>query len=1014
MAQRARRNPSGVATSAGAASYPSWAHLRSLASTVLVAVFVLSASVRAERLPVRVYTIADGLPSTQIACDRRDSYGFIWFCTPEGLSRFDGYTFTNYGVEQGLPDRNVTDFLQTRGGVYWVGTARGVARFNPKPSAKEPMFTVYGSKETGPIDALLEDHQGTVWITAKGIFQLAHSNGDWSLRRAGFDLPADAEPENLLDDHNGVLWITVYQKGIASILRRSPDGTVDIVRDDFFTSNRIIAIAEDLWGRIWLGTYKGLALTVAHPKVGSPLIEHVYTWEGGPTHEIGALSRTSDGQLWVGSSGKWRQVMRDDRGQVRFRLVRTVAGIHVDDREGNLWFSNRKTLRNGFVSYGLEDGLADEPIHSVFEGQDGQLYVVSGIHNRHIQRFDGDHFTAVAPKVLGHDPSWDWEGWGWGQIHLQDHNGEWWVATEHSLLRYPRVARLEDLAHTVPKSVYPMRNLFRLYEDSRGDIWIGRWDGLQRWERSTGRFHNVDVANKDVATAFREDRAGNLWVGFWGGGISRYRQGHLISIVTPKEVAGAVFSLFLDHAGRLWAGTTRSGLLRIDNPTAEKPIFTLYSVKDGLSSVNVRAITEDHFGRVYLFTGRGVDRLDPETGKIRHYTEANGLIPAGADHNVAFCDRKGRLWFGLVGLSRLDPEPDPPSQPPPIRVTKLRVGGVEYPLSELGETNLSGLVLQPHENQLQIEFASLNFAAANAVTYQYKLDGAENEWSAPTDLRTVNYPRLSSGRYRFLVRAMNAEGLVSTAPASIAFRLLPPVWMRWWFLTALGLLAISGVYLAYRFRLQQLLAVERVRIRIATDLHDDIGSSLTQIAIISELTRRNKDDPRATERLIRISDLSRELVDSMSDIVWAINPKRDHLSDLIQRMRYFSTEVLEAAKIEVGFVAPLDRSDIPLQADVRREVFLVFKESLNNIVRHAQCKRVDVHVDLEESRVVMKIRDDGLGFDTRSENGRGHGLASMRVRAQRLGGTLEVSSEPGRGASLTLSVPIGRFAHSHR
>jgi sugar lactone lactonase YvrE len=143
---------------------------------------------------------------------------------------------------------------------------------------------------------------------------------------------------------------------------------------------------------------------------------------------------------------------------------------------------------------------------------------------------------------------------------------------------------------------------------------------------------------------------------------------------------GTVFSIHLDHAGRLWAGTTRGGLVRIDDPSAEHPYFVVYTTKQGLSSNDVRAITEDHRGRIYFWTGRGVDRLQPDTGAIRHYTEADGLVPSGSDHNVAFCDRHGRLWFGLTGLSRLDPEPDrPDALSPPVRITRVRVRGVDYP-----------------------------------------------------------------------------------------------------------------------------------------------------------------------------------------------------------------------------------------------------------------------------------------------------------------------------------------------
>jgi signal transduction histidine kinase len=238
------------------------------------------------------------------------------------------------------------------------------------------------------------------------------------------------------------------------------------------------------------------------------------------------------------------------------------------------------------------------------------------------------------------------------------------------------------------------------------------------------------------------------------------------------------------------------------------------------------------------------------------------------------------------------------------------------------------------------------------------------------------------------------------------------LWKRWWFLTAAGLLISMLVYQGYRYQVEQLLALERVRTRIATDLHDDIGSSLTQIAIMSELTRRNQDDARAAERLSRISDLSRELVDSMSDIVWAINPKRDHLSDLVQRMRHFATEVLEAANIEVSFMTSQDGSDVPLQADVRREVFLVFKESLNNIVRHAHCKRVDIQVHLEQSKMVTRICDDGQGFRADACNGRGHGLASMRARAERIGGSVDIHSRPGGGTTVTIAASVSRPAHT--
>jgi ligand-binding sensor domain-containing protein/two-component sensor histidine kinase len=974
----------------------------------------------AETLPVRTYTTADGLPSNQISCNRKDSHGFLWFCTPEGLSRFDGYTFTNYGVDQGLPDRVVTDFLETKSGGYWVGTVRGVALFNPRPNPKSSMFTVFGKDQTGMVNALAEDVHGSVWVAANaGLFQLLPSGASWSLRRADVPDLREGKAEDFLADREGNLWISVYADiGLCELWRHRPDDTTDIFVDPFFENNRITGITEDREGRLWVSTYHGLGLAVPNPQPGKPFIQHTYTDLSRPTREVARVFESSDGRLWVGGRGTW-EILTDTDGQIRFRMFDPHGvGFDLEDQAGNLWMGNQKIERGGFVNFGVEDGLKTHDIRSVFEGSDGELYVVTGIHGRHLHRFDGDRFTAVSPLVPGHDADWDWgPSWGWGQINFQDHTGKWWIATGSALMRYPKVKRMEDLGRTPPEKIFTKpAGIFRLYEDSRGDVWIGAWRFPSRWDRSSDQ---MQLSVSVEPTAFREDRSGNVWIGRWQGGLSRNREGHDEWIIPPDTGGGSVLSIFLDHAGRLWVGTTRRGLLRIDDPAAAHPQIRAYSTREGLSSNDVRAITEDHFGRIYFWTGRSVDRLDPDTGAVRHYTEADGLIATGADNNVAFCDRRGRLWFGLNGLSSLDPEPDHPSQPPPIRITELKISGVDYPVSELGEAKLSGLELQPNENHIQIEFASLNFISGDVIRYQYKLEGADSDWSPPSDLRAVNYPRLPSGRYRFLVRAVNADGQVSTTPAIISMRLLPPIWTRWWFI----LIALSCVtyaaYLAYRYRVRHLLELERVRTRIATDLHDDIGSSLTQIAIMSEVAQKQGAQQSAAEHLAHIADLSRELVDSMSDIVWAINPKRDHLGDLTQRMRRFVNDVLEGAEIEVDFRAPQQWADTALSADVRREVFLIFKESVNNIVRHADCRHALVLVDVCGNELVVELRDDGCGFQIQNSNGHGHGLASMRERAGRLGGKLELHSDPGKGTSLKLTIPLSRsgarqFAFLHR
>jgi signal transduction histidine kinase len=365
----------------------------------------------------------------------------------------------------------------------------------------------------------------------------------------------------------------------------------------------------------------------------------------------------------------------------------------------------------------------------------------------------------------------------------------------------------------------------------------------------------------------------------------------------------------------------------------------------------------------------------------------------------------------------------------------LQIAGVRQPVSDLGETEIGNLRLSHTQNQVQIDFLGLGFGAGELLRYQYKLEGAGGivDWSAPSDARSVTFANLSPGSYRFLVRAVNTDGDASDKPASVAFQILRPVWLRPWFLLLAALLVGGLIFAVARYRLTRLVELERVRTRIATDLHDDIGSSLSQIAILSEVVSQRvpQDNAPVIEPLSMIAGTSREMVDSMSDIVWAINPQRDHLSDLTQRMRRFASDILSARDINFRFRAPAAEKDIRLGADLRREVYLIFKECVNNLVKHSGCTEAELELRIVHGWIVLRIGDDGRGFDTgataassggNSSNGGngvaslgGHGLGSMRRRASALGGTFEVKSAPGRGTVSTLKVPArGSLANGYR
>jgi signal transduction histidine kinase len=313
----------------------------------------------------------------------------------------------------------------------------------------------------------------------------------------------------------------------------------------------------------------------------------------------------------------------------------------------------------------------------------------------------------------------------------------------------------------------------------------------------------------------------------------------------------------------------------------------------------------------------------------------------------------------------------------------------------------------PHRNHLQIDFLGLGFGSGEVLRYQYKLEGSDADWSPLSQQRTVTYASLASGRYTFTVRAVNSDGIMSVTPAAVAFTILRPIWQRPWFI-ALGLLATAlATDALYRYRLGRVLEMANMRTRIATDLHDDIGANLTRIALLSEVaTRQDASAGRATPGTpsASIARIARESVGSMSDIVWAVNPARDSLLDLTRRMRQYAEETLVLSGIELRFEADEAREHQRLGGDIRRDLLLIFKEAVNNTARHSRCSRVVIEFGVHGSDLVLRVSDNGVGFDPTHESD-GLGVLSMHRRAQRLKGTLVIMSSEGPGTTVTLTIP---------
>lgn len=1001
----------------------------------LLCVFLyLIDTVSGERLPIKTYTTADGLAHDTVNRILSDSRGFLWFATAEGLSRFDGYQFTNYTTDSGLPHRYINDILETRSGIYFVATGNGVARFIPNGRANS-RFAIYGDDKEKPraVNVMAEDQDGVIWCgTSRGLYQLVpNDHSDWIFRNVDIGIPNrtvdDARVYALLVDRAGALWA-----GSGSgLYRRWFDGRVErYTTQNGLPSDFVYSLLQDSEGHLWAGMWHGLCEVITDSE-GIKVVR-LFTERDGLGERVIGLFQSSDKRLWALSAvHSLTEIVMNQATSPHVRSFTSAQGLGTyfqsiaEDREGNLWLGTEssgamKLIRDGMTTYKEGDGLGSGRIASIIADRSGDLCAISSLTNGlFINHYDGTRFSAVHPLRIKDG------GWGWNQISFQDHTGEWWVATGEGLSRYPKVNRTEDLARTAPKAIYTTRdglfgdNIFRLYEDRKGDIWIGAnslvGSGLTRWERATDSFQRYTQADgipsATAPSSFAEDSQGNLWIGFWGGGLARYRDhGFEPFLIKDGLPPGAILAIYSDHAGRLWIASSNGGASRIDDPSAEHPRFVTFNRSTGLLSNDVWCITEDNWGRIYFGTSRGIDRLDPSTGAMDDYTISDGL--PNSDVQSAFRDRNGVLWFGTPqGLAKFEPQPARPPTQPPIMISAVRVSGSPYPISELGETEIRKLELRANQSEVQIDFVGLDFGSGEDLRYQYKLEGAGRDWSAPTEQRSITFANLAPGSYRFLVRAISNEGGISPQPAAVQFTILPPIWRTWWFLLLAMTVLAAAAYLIYRYRVAQLLKVERVRTRIAADLHDDIGSSLSQIAVLSEVVRKQIDG-RAAEfarPLAQIARVSREAVDSMSDIVWAINPQKDHLYDLTRRMRRFVSEVFPARGIEFRFRAPAKDDDVWLGADLRRQLFLIFKEGVNNVVRHSKCAQAEIDLRREGEYLVLDIKDDGCGFDLASLHD-GNGLPSLKRRASTMGGELKIKSQPGTGTAIVLKVPY----KSHR
>ncbi|MEO1075446.1 MAG: two-component regulator propeller domain-containing protein [Bacteroidota bacterium] len=981
-----------------------------------------------EPLTFEHFALDAGLDDYIVYSAARDARGFLWVGTQKGLNRFDGARFHSFslaveGEPRAMTAREVVLDTTVPGGV-WVATAsQGLRRYAPDTRQLSPYTPASHGLASDTVTALLADASGTLWVGTRsaGLSRLrpdANRFDSVSAALAARHVTALALGSAWPD----LLWVGTTQ-GLALLDARTGE-TLGLSEDrsSLVYRTAISAIAE-VAGQIWIATRNG-TLFSADPETGRiRQLEHP-DMDG----RKGAISSLSASSLWP----------------------------HV------LWVGTR---RGGVIALDTKTGdvstysstLAHNDVLAVHEDGEGLLWVgtVLGLSKARLvpPRFAPGPSDAMlrerAPAVLTlHEPA-------------SDPNVILLSLARDGLHVYDRVTQRRRAA-----DIEGLPNLiFTLHEDGRGHLWIGgRSTSLYRWDRTTNQldaFSLTEDRPADVRHIYESPRhPGTLWIatsrlgliefdaertqilrrydsagdaaralsiddlwrvhtvptdrdGLWiatrGGGLNRLdlptgTVAHWSATDHPTCVPGNDLPAIASTPdGALWLGSTDGGIARFDSTGQTCERFT---PAHGLSHVDAVSLLPDPLGRLWIGSSNGLTLFDPEARSFTTFSHEDGLqgdIFTVSAHQLTA--RGAMLLGGTDGFNQFYPDRIAVDETPPrVAITSLYVDGESYPLQETAD-GYAPVELAHTQRDIAVEFAALDLRQPGKNRYAVWLEGAEPAWRQLGTQASARYPVAPFGRHTLHVRGTNRDGIWSSEAASLPIIIRPPAWQTWWFWTLASLAVLGVVVAAYQYRIQQLLRVERTRRRIADDLHDDIGSKVSNVALRLDLAGRNPALPDGERSgLADLAQTARTVVDDLRDAVWIVDAGHDDLAAVVTRMEQFADSMTRGRRLR--FTRPDDLPPVPLSMDARRHLYLLFKESIHNAVRHAAADTVEVHVAYESTRFQLTVQDDGVGFDLATVR-RGRGLETMRRRAEALGGKLNVESAPGTGTTIRFETALG-------
>ncbi len=971
----------------------------------------------------------------------QDSLGFLWLGTTDGLNRFDGQNFVVYrniaGDSTSLPNNIINDLCVDAKDRVWVATNGGLCYY----TFSDDIFHLVEFNDTlekidrHRIHAVALASEDRIWFATKTLIHLWKE--DQQVRTFPPMVAETLTTSYLYEDAHRQLWVGTndslyaYDPNSQRALRTRVTSAFSLQNNLTATIHPIIPYRGDT---LLMGSWYGGVHKVVRDGEHINCIAIDDPMETDPKkYIVRGMCRRQDGYYWVGTYGDGVALL--DASSSRF-----INQFHADPE-------NEKSLGSDYVN-------------NVFTDASGILWVGTSLG---MDKFDPltQKFVSVAvpagsdefsvyrlPRSITEDRS--------------DHQWLWITVSGVGLFHYNTLTRKFVLFHHDPEQPgsLPDNVVYTLFYDHKGRIWLGTASGLCSFDPQKRVFERITLPGSVQPKAVHvilQDNNGTYWFATSSGGVCAYDEARneTRSYTYDENNRNSlpdnrVFCMLCDHQDNIWVGTQNRGLCRLNPESGEFDFFehnksdphTIpddgiydlyedsqghlwiatengladmdlqdfsiinYSTRDGLCNNVISAMIPDREGNLWLATYNGLSRFEPNGRTFKNYYEHDGL-PTNNLSGALYCASDGVLYLGSGSMiTFFQPEMMLTNlRVPPVVITNFKVFDRERAVQR-NQGSLLPLDLSYHDNMITFDFAALNFTNAALNQYAYRLEGFDDQWIYCGHKQSATFTNLDGGTYVFHVKAANNDGIWNEEGATVTLIVHPPYWRTWWFYLSCALAFAGVLYGAYRFRINQLLKLQQIRTRISRDLHDDIGSTLSSINMVSSMAAvAGPDEKRSIDLFRTISSASSQAMELMSDIVWSINPKNDRMEMIIIRMRQYASEILEAAQI--AFTLEVDEASqrLSLPIEHRKDFYLIFKEAVNNIAKYSGATNAVISLMVRNGRLQLQLTDNGVGFDS-SAVYEGNGLKNMRARAAQLNGDIDIVSTPKTGTVIILSIPI--------